>query len=159
MLFRCIPIETAVADRFRATGLDDAGDALRHVTVRRVPGGANYPCRHCLAPVEDGREALLGSFHLERPRGAYWTPSPIFVHAEDCPHFEAAARLPEIVRRPLLSVRAYDAAEQLLYDLSDVAPGAEVESLIEHCLGDDRTQFVNLHTARFGCFLCRVERA
>ncbi|MGE5146586.1 MAG: DUF1203 domain-containing protein [Candidatus Eiseniibacteriota bacterium] len=159
MTFRCIPIDSAVADRFRASGRDDAGDGLKRITVHRVAGGANYPCRHCLAPVEDGRDALLGSYHLDRPHGAYWTPSPIFVHADGCAPFDEPDRLPDVLRRPLLSVRAYDAAEQLIYELSDVAPGAEVDPLIERCLADDRTQFLNLHTARFGCFLCRVEHA
>ena len=127
--------------------------------MHSVPGGASYPCRHCLEPVEDGRDVLLGSYHLERPHGAYWTPSPIFVHADQCARFEMAGALPDVLRRPLLSVRAYDGADQLLYELSDVAPGAEVDPLIERCLADDRSRFVNLHTARFGCFLCRVERA
>lgn len=158
MSFRCIPIETAVADRFRATGLDDAGHDLKRLTVRRVAGGASYPCRHCLDPVADGRDALLGSYHLEKPHGAYWTPSPIFVHADACERFGADGNLPAFMRNVLLSVRAYDAGDQMLYDLSDVAPGRDVDGLIERGLGDARTRYLNLHTARFGCYLCRVER-
>jgi hypothetical protein len=158
MSYRCIPIETAVADRFRWTGRDDAGAELRRVTVHRVPGGATYPCRHCLSPVEDGRDALLGSFHLEKPHGAYWTPSPVFVCADGCRQFDAAGTLPPFMRNVLLAVRAYDADDQMIYPLSDVAPGREVDALIERNLDDARTRYLNLHTARYGCFLCRVER-
>jgi hypothetical protein len=158
MSYRCLPIETAVADRFRWTGRDDAGDKLRRVAVHRVPGGATYPCRHCLSPVADGRDALLGSYRLERPRGAYWTPSPVFVCADFCRRFDGAGGLPPFMRHVLLAVRAYDALDQMIYPLSDVAPGAEAEALIERDLADLRTRYLNLHTARYGCFLCRVER-
>jgi len=158
MSYRCIPIETAVADRFRWTGRDDAGEDLRRVTVHRVAGGATYPCRHCLSPVEDGRDALLGSYHLEKPHGAYWTPSPVFVHADGCRPFERVGELPDFMRNVLLAVRAYDADDQMIYPLSDVAPGREVDALIERNLDDARTHYLNLHTARYGCFLCRIER-
>jgi hypothetical protein len=156
MDFRCIPIATAVADRFRATGVDDAGDALRRMTARDAAGG-RYPCRHCLGIVEDGRDALLGSYRLERPLGAYWTPSPIFVHADACARFDRDGALPGFMRHTPLSVRAYDAGDQMIYDLSDVASGEDIDALIERCLGDARTRYANIHTARFGCFLCRVE--
>ena len=46
----------------------------------------------------------------------------------------------------------------MLYDLSDVAEGDAVDALVARCLEDDRTAYANIHTARFGCFLCRIER-
>jgi hypothetical protein len=67
--------------------------------------------------------------------------------------------IPEIVRHRLVSVRAYDADDFCLYDLGDVSDGHEVDALLDRCLADPRTDFVNIHTARPGCFLCRVERA
>jgi len=67
--------------------------------------------------------------------------------------------IPEIVRNRLVSVRAYDANDFCLYDLGDVGDGREIESLLDRALADRRTDFVNIHTARPGCFLCRVERA
>jgi hypothetical protein len=45
----------------------------------------------------------------------------------------------------------------MIYPLSDVANGEEVNALLERAFTDVRTSYVNLHTARFGCFLCRVE--
>ena len=159
MTFRCIPLQSTVADRFRETGTDDAGDALRRITVRQVPGGGLSPCRHCLAPIEDGRDALLGSFHLERPLGAYWTPSPVFVHADGCGRYERDNQLPEFMRGIPLSVRAYDDDDQMIYDVSDLTPGSDAEALIGRSLGDRRTRYANIHTGRFGCFLCRVEAA
>jgi hypothetical protein len=153
--FRCLPLETAVADRFRATDRDDAGNELR----RWQPGPASRcPCRHCLGYGRDGETLLLGSYHLPRPRGVYWTPSPIFLHAAPCTRYDRANDIPEIVRGALVSVRAYDAEDQCLYDLGQVAQGTEVDEPLRRALDDRRTAFVNIHTAKPGCLLCRVER-
>ena len=152
--FRCIPMESAAADRFLTTGIDDGGNRL-HRKIADHPS----PCRHCLAEAAAGEAVLLGSYHFGRPHGIYWTPSPIWVHAEGCARFARVDVIPEIVRHRLVSVRAYDANDFCLYDLGDVSDGREVDSLLDRCLADPRTDFVNIHTARPGCFLCRVERA
>jgi hypothetical protein len=154
--FRCIAIETETAERFRRTGCDDAGNTLRRVTAQ---SGGGYPCRHCLRLAVPGEEMLLGSYHLPRPKGIYWTPSPIFLHAEACARFEAESEIAPTVRaNPLVSVRAYDAQDQCLYDLGQVCSGQDVDAPLERALDDARTAFVSVHTARPGCMLSRVER-
>jgi hypothetical protein len=154
--FRCIPIPTETAARFRATGTDDRGNPLRRIVA--TPGGA-FPCRHCLRLAEPGETMLLGSYDLPRPLGIYWTPSPIFLHAADCPRAEATCEVAPIVRaNPLVSVRAYDGEHQCLYDLGHVCAGAEVDAALARALDDPRTAFVNVHTARPGCLLTLVER-
>ena len=157
--FQCIAIPTEVAERFRATGVDDNGNPLRRVEVGAV-AGSSYPCRHCLRSGVPGETMLLGSYNLPRPRGIYWTPSPIFVHADDCHRFEGESEVAPIVRsNALISVRAYDEADQCIYDLGHVCAGAEVDTPLARALDDPRTAFVNIHTARPGCLLSRVERA
>ena len=152
--FRCIPMDPTSATRFRRSGLDDAGNPL-HRKIAAHPS----PCRYCLAESEVGALMLLGSYHFGRPHGVYWTPSPIFLHADPCGSFPQANAVPEIVRHRLVSVRAYDTDDMCIYELGDVCDGAKVEGLLERALSDRRTDFVNIHTARPGCFLCRVERA
>ena len=155
--FRCIPIDTATAERFRNTGRDDSGNALRRMDVA---SGRAYPCRHCLQIAEPGDTMLLGSYALPAPKGIYWTPSPVFLHAEACPRFMADDIIAPTVRaNPLVSVRAYDAEDACLYDLGHVCAGTEVEGPLRAALADPRTRFVNLHTAKPGCWLARVERA
>ncbi len=154
--FRCVPVETATADRFRKTGLDDGGNAVRRLAATE---GGGFPCRHCLRSALPGEGVLLGSYHLPRPRGIYWTPSPIFLHADDCPRFDSAEEVAPIVRsNTLVSVRAYGTDDQCLYDLGQVCAGAEVDAPLGRALSDPRTAFVNVHTARPGCLLSRVDR-
>lgn len=154
--FRCIPITTDTAERFQSAGTDDYGN-----TVRRLQAGADggYPCRHCLGFATPGQAMLLGCYTLPRPRGIYWTPSPIFVHAAPCARFGADDQVaPIIAQGGLVSVRAYDAADQCIYELGEVCAGPEVATPLDRALGDPRTAFVNVHTARPGCLLARVER-
>ena len=153
--FRCIAMPTETARRFRETGRDDRGGALH----RRVADGPGFPCRHCLRLAEPGEAMLLGSWDLPRPGGAYWTPSPVFLHARDCPRFEAENEIaPTVLANGLVSVRAYDSAELCLYDLGQVGAGAEVAVPLHRALADPRTHFVNIHTARPGCWLAGAER-
>ena len=155
-LFQCVAIPTETAERFRRTGHDDNGNQVRRIVTA---AGNGFPCRHCLRPAEPGEAVLLGSYNLPRPRGIYWTPSPIFVHEAACPRAEALDAVPPIVRsNPLVSVRAYDAADQCLYDLGQVCPGGEVDGPLQQALDDPRTAFVNIHTARPGCLLSMVTR-
>jgi len=154
--FQCLPIETETAERFRAAGCDDSGNVLRRV-VATADGG--FPCRHCLRCARAGELVLLGSYDLPRPRGIYWTPSPIFLHADACARFESTGVVAPTVRSySLVSIRAYDGHDQCLYDLGQVCPGEEVDAPLQRALEDQRTAFVNIHTARPGCWLTRVER-
>lgn len=153
--FRCVPIASETARRWRTTGRDDRGQALH----RRIVDGPGFPCRHCLRLGAPGETMLLGSYDLTRPLGVYWTPSPIFLHASDCPRFAADDEIAPIVRaNGLVSVRSYDAKDLCLYDLGAVAEGTEVAPILARALDDPRTRFVNLHTARPGCLLTAVER-
>lgn len=154
--FRCVPMETEIADRFRCTGSDDNGNALRRIEASSM---GSFPCRHCLRCAALGETMLLGSYNLPRPRGIYWTPSPIFLHAESCARFASENEVAPIVRsNALVSVRAYDEADQCIYELGQVCPGGDVDAPLERALGDARCAFVNIHTARPGCLLSRVER-
>jgi hypothetical protein len=154
--FTCIPIPTETAERFRRTGIDDNGNMLRRLMATEASG---FPCRHCLRLVQPGNPVLLGSYALPRPRGIYWTPSPIFLYADTCPRFEIADEVAQIVRaNALVSVRAYDDADQCLYELGQVCAGEDVDAPLAWALDDPRTAFVNIHTARPGCLLTRVER-
>ncbi|HMN70675.1 MAG TPA: DUF1203 domain-containing protein [Rhodoblastus sp.] len=154
--FRCIAIPTATADCFRSDGVDDYGNKLRE--MQATPDGL-FPCRHCLNYGLPGEAMLLGSYKMPRPLGIYWSPSPIFVHRDRCPRFELENEIAPIIRRGVLvSVRAYDDADQCIYDLGQVSAGSDVDKPLANALADSRTAFVNVHTARPGCMLARVER-
>lgn len=153
--FRCVPMPTDTARRFRQTGRDDRGLPLH----RRAVDGPGFPCRHCLRLGLPGETMLLGSYDLPHPLGTYWTPSPVFLHAEECPRYAAEDEIaPIVLANGLVSIRAYDAAELCLYDLGHVCEGPAAAAPLARALEDPRTRFVNIHTARPGCLLTAVER-
>lgn len=164
--FRCVPIATGLSERWGRAGTDDSGNALRRIVAEaRAPerdgrhtNGTGAPCRHCLHDALPGEELLLGSYLLPRPKGIYWTPSPIFVHAQPCERFARDNEIAPIVRGRLVSVRAYDRNDQCIYDLGHAGDGDAIDPALMRALEDTRTAFVNIHTAKPGCMLCGVER-
>jgi hypothetical protein len=156
MRFHCVAMPTETADRFRHSGIDDFHNPLRQLTAQADEG---YFCRHCLAQPGKGHEVLLGSYDVEQPKGHYWQPSPVFLCAEGCARFARDGMIPPAVRAiQLVNARPYDAEGRLLYDLNDTVTGDRLAPLVDRCLADSRTRYVNIHTGRPGCFLCRVER-
>ncbi len=152
--FRCVAMDTASAARFRATGRDDRGGEV----IRRVADGPGFPCRHCLRLAAPGEAMLLASWDLPRPLGPYWAPSPVFLHADGCPRAEIAHALPETVtHNAIVSLRHYDADGMCLCDLGAVVPGEAAEAELRERIADPRIAFVNIHTARPGCWLALVE--
>ena len=152
--FRCIAIDSGVAEAIRSRPEDALGNP-----IRKVAGGeAGLPCRHCLASSSAGEVVLLAAYDLPRPKGLYWTPSPIFVHDADCPRYDRVNHIPIIVQERLVSLRSYDADQQCIYDLGFVVDGSEAEAPLRRALADRRTHFVNIHTAKPGCLLCTVDR-
>lgn len=118
--FRCLPMDTASARRFRASRIDDRGGPV-HV---RPVDGPGFPCRHCLRLGQPGETMLLASWDLPAPQGPYWTPSPVFLHAHDCAAQVAKERLPEVMTENMLvSLRHYDAEGMCIYDLGLVLEG------------------------------------
>jgi hypothetical protein len=156
MQFRCIAMPTPKAAQFRTARVDDFGNPIRLLTADADTG---YFCRHCLGQAGKGRQVLLGSYNVERPSGHYWQPSPIFLHAEGCEPFEGDNLIPPAIRAiQLVNVRPYDRDERMLYDLNDTVTGDRLAPLLQRWLEDERTAYLNVHTGRPGCFLCRVER-
>lgn len=148
-------MDASSAQRFRASRVDDRGGPVHE----RVVDGPGFPCRHCLALGKPGETMLLASWDLPLPQGPYWAPSPIFVHADGCPHNVLHDSLPETVTvNALVSLRHYDAAGMVLYDLGVVVAGEAAEAALRARLADPRVAYVNIHTARPGCWLARVEK-
>ena len=65
--------------------------------------------------------------------------------------------LPEVMRRRLLSLRAFS-AEGSMVD-ADVIEGREAAPLIERLLGNPQVAYIHAQYAKPGCYAARIERA
>jgi hypothetical protein len=65
--------------------------------------------------------------------------------------------LPSYLTLRPLSVRAYDAADEMVD--AEVVDGTEAAALIERYLAREDVSYLHVHFARRGCFACRIDRA
>ena len=138
-------------------GLPDADLAehgiLRH-TATQFPG---FPCRVSLRDAEPGQTLLLLNYEHLDVATPYRSRYAIYVreYAEEAR--VAVDEVPDVLRRRLLSLRAFDKQGMLLG--YDVAEGGDIKPLIERLLGQPEVDYIHVHNAKPGCFAARVDRA
>lgn len=137
--------------------LCDADLAARgacRVTARESPG---YPCRVSLAEAAPGERLLLLN-HVSQPANSpYRAAHAIYVREGAETAHPAPGEVPEVLRRRLLSARAFD-ARGMMRD-AEVVEGTGLASLLERLLADPETQEVHIHNAKRGCYAARATRA
>jgi hypothetical protein len=137
--------------------LDEATLASRGMRRMRVDAPVGFPCRISLEDAPVGEEVLLLPFTHQDSRSPYRASGPIFVRRAQREAARVVGALPPYLTRRPLSVRAYDAADEMVD--AEVVDGAEAESLIQRYLTRADVSYLHIHFARRGCFACRVDRA
>ena len=136
--------------------LDDV--ALAGLGMRRMRSDqpVGFPCRISLEDTPVGEEVILLPFNHLDGHSPYRASGPIFVRRG-----RTTARivneLPPYLTLRTLSVRAYDAADEMVD--ADVVDGAAAEPLIRRYLAREDVAYLHIHFARRGCYACRVDRA
>jgi hypothetical protein len=136
--------------------LDDAELAARGMRWMQADAPVGFPCRISLADAPVGETVLLLPFTHQDSKSPYRASGPIFVRRGRQSAAEITGELPPYLTRRTLSVRAYDAANELID--ADIVEGTAAEPLIESYLALDATAYLHIHFARRGCFACRVDR-
>ena len=153
---------------FRVSGLDRAqfaslfalsDDELRERDiVRRVadrkPG---FPCRVSLRDAEPGETLLLLNYEHLAVSSPYRARFAIYVRESAQTTKPAVNEIPDVLRTRLLSLRAFD-RDGMMVD-ADVAPGSEIEPVIQRLLAQPAVEFIHAHNAKPGCFAARIDRA
>ena len=106
------------------------------------------------APV--GEPVLLLPFPHQDGHSPYRASGPIFVRRGRNQAAHIVNELPSYLTLRPLSVRAYDAADEMVD--ADIVDGAVAAPLIERLLARADVSYLHLHFARRGCFACRVDR-
>ena len=137
-------------------GLPDAELAKRDIVRHTADKSPGFPCRVSLLDAAPGETLLLLNFEHLAVAGPYRSRHAIYVreYAEEA--HVAADVVPEVLRRRLLSLRAFDGRGMLLD--ADVVDGREVEGLIERMFGEPGVEYIHVHNAKPGCFAARVDR-
>ena len=153
---------------FQLVGLDHAAfeplfklsdEQLSRIGAESHVATANpgFPCRVSLEDANEGEELLLLPFVHQPAASPYHASGPIFVRRGARQRTLEVGELTEYVTRRLMSVRAYDAAHQII-DAS-VCEGMIVRAEIGRLFDNHPVVYIHLHNAMRGCFSCRVNRA
>ncbi|MGL5448010.1 MAG: DUF1203 domain-containing protein [Rhabdaerophilum sp.] len=139
--------------------LDDA--ELHQHGIRRMfaphEAGIGYPCRISLAFAQAGEELLLLNYrHLDYAHSPYRAEGPIFIRRQ-ATQFRWQGEWPEIVMQRAMSVRAYD-HEGIMVE-ADLAEKDVLKGLASEWLARSDVAHVDIHSARRGCFFCRLTAA
>jgi hypothetical protein len=153
--FRVSGLSAAIIDQFR--GLPD--EELKKYRVVRLTADAKpgFPCRVSLTDAEIGEPVLLLNFEHLPGQSPYRSIGPIFVRESAAATYSSENQVPELLRRRLLSVRAYDDSDMLI--AADVVEGKDLESAIEVLFSLGRVAYLHVHNAKPGCYQCRIDRA
>jgi len=151
---------------FRITGLPAADfdhwfaqsdDELAARAARRVIADAPnaYPCRISLTDAAVGDDVLLINHEHLPVDSPYRSRHAIYIRAGE-ETFDAVGTVPDMLRRRLLSVRAFDVAG--LMTGCDVVEGRDLERVIGDLFVDAQAAYLHVHFARPGCYAARIDR-
>lgn len=125
--------------------------------VRRVADSApGYPCRVSLEDAAVGDELVLLPFDHHAVAGPYRASGPIYVRRAATTR-TILDRVPDVLARRLLAVRAYDVAGLMAH--ADVIDGRELAGALAKTLDRRDVAYVHVHYAKPGCYAARVTRA
>jgi hypothetical protein len=130
---------------------------LQALRVRRVvaDGRPVYPCRVSLQDASEGERLLLLPFEHHPVETPYRASGPVYVRESALQARPGTGEVPELLRRRLLSLRAYDGAGMMRG--AEVVQGTGIEAAIERLFGMAPVDYIHVHYALPGCYACRIE--
>jgi len=145
------------ADPFRPLyGLPDDELSVRGARRYVVDRPDAFPDRIEMRDAAPGETVLLLNHSCQPAPTPYRASHAIFVRegAEDA--YEGVDTVPAVMRRRLLSLRAYDAQGWMLD--ADIADGAAIEDLILKLFAIPAVSYIHAHYAKRGCYSGRIDR-
>ncbi len=143
-------------DYFRPLfALDDAALAARG--IRRLRAQEGWPDRIALQDSVGGESFLLLPFEHQPAVSPYRSSGPIFVNEAATRSASLVDEIPEQLRKRSLSVRAYDAKDEIVD--ADVLDGSALEDSLARFFGNQAVAYLHVHNARRGCYAARIDRA
>jgi len=138
-------------------GLSDAAlrehGAQRHV-ADRVPG---FPDRIELRDAQAGERLILLNYLHQPADTPYRSSHAIFVREGAEQAADLVDAVPEVLRRRVISLSAFDAAHAM--HVAELADGDAIAPAIRRLLADPLVDYIHAHYAVRGCYAARIERA
>lgn len=156
MSLRYSGLSSELAGALRAGGADANGLPAE----RQMSDGDGVPCRHCLGWVEAGAEYLVFAHRPFPAHQPYAETGPVFIHADDCPAYDAAQGLParERGKAGQQILRGYGRNDRIVYGTGAVVNAGEIERQAAAILARPDVAYVHMRSATNNCFTLRIDR-
>jgi hypothetical protein len=138
-------------------GLSDRELALRGVKRYVADNKPGFPDRIEMRDAEIGEKLLLLNHVCQPAETPYRATHAIFIIEGAENTYQRVNEIPEVMRKRLLSLRAYN-AEGMMLD-ADVVDGKDVESVVMRMFGSADVTYIHAHNAKPGCYSGRIDRA
>lgn len=136
----------------------DENYLARHLARRmRADKNSGFPDRIALRDVPEGEYAILINHAYQPAETPYFGRHAIFIHEGCTSQGVYQDEVPPYLTTRLLSLRAFNTAHMII--AAEVTPGSEAEGVIFQMLRQPETAYIHVHSARFGCYLCVIERS
>lgn len=137
-------------------GLTDAELKQQGVFAYIADTKPGFPCRVTLNDVLPGERLLLLNYtHLDVD-SPYRASHAIFVKDGGRTEHCAIKEIPETVTNRPVSIRGYDNKHMMVE--ADAVEGLQAKQCIQRILTNSDVSYLQIHTAKRGCFLTNVER-
>lgn len=137
-------------------GLSEQALAQRAIRRYRVDACPGFPDRVEMKDAAVGDTVLLLN-HVSQPANSpYRASHAIFVREGAQIAYSGRDEVPEVMRRRILSLRAFD-RDGIMLD-ADLVDGSQAESLIARLFEDPKVSYLHAHYAKRGCYCARVDR-
>ena len=116
------------------------------------------PCRHCLRTFRPGVDRRI-LFIYDRFTGieSLPQPGPVYVHAQDCPHYPADAGFPEELRDSPRTLEAYSRGRHLV--AQEYVKDGQFEQAIARLFALSNVDYIQVGSTTAGCYTFRIERS
>ncbi|WP_109126625.1 DUF1203 domain-containing protein [Dyella sp. C11] len=132
-------------------------DLLERRAMRVVADSPHsYPCRISLTDAEEGQTLILLNYEHQPANSPYRATHAIYIR-EGEEQYDRVDEVPDQLRRRLLSLRGFD-SRGMIRD-ADVVPGTAMETMIQRMFGNADIAYVHVHSAKYGCYVARIDRA
>lgn len=138
-------------------GLPEEALAAQGVQRRVADAQPGFPDRIALRDAQPGERVLLLNYEHQPAASPYRSRHAIFVVEGERRTFDAVDTVPQVLRRRMLALRAFDAAGMIVG--AELVEGAQVERAIESLFGLDEAAYLHAHFAARGCYAARIDRA
>lgn len=139
-------------------GLSDEALAEHGVIRYQVDANPGFPCRITLEDVRLGESVLLLNYQHLDVDSPYRSRHAIFVSETATERRSFVDEVPAVLAiRPAISLRAYDGAGMMLD--AALAPGPQLEPVIERLLVVPGVAYLHAHNAGRGCYAARIDRS